>query len=327
MSRFDLSRRRLVAGLAATPILGRPAVAQVDATAQRVHAELKEAKGTKLVLLGTGGGPVPGRARQMTSHVLLSEGAAYVVDCGLGVTSQLARTGIPFSALRSVFLTHHHPDHNIEYGALLVLGWTQGMRQDLRAFGPPPLQQMTEDLLRAYRATIGFWAEDFKLTPLAKIDVGEISAPGPVMQDDTVKVTAVVVEHPPVKPALAYRLDFKDRSIAFSGDTAPVDAVAQLAKGADVLVHEAIYLPAVEAYVQRRLALGEPGKLADYMAHMKASHTPAEEAGRLARQAGVRTLVLSHLVPADGVSDQAWRAAAATHFAGEIIVGQDLMIV
>jgi ribonuclease BN (tRNA processing enzyme) len=332
--RFGLSRRSLVVGLAAAPALTAgttPAAAQAETperAAQQLQAALKNAKGTKLVLLGTGGGPVPGRTRHMTSHVMLSNGAAYVVDCGLGVTGQFARTGVPFSALRSIFITHHHPDHNIEYGPLLVIGWMQGMRVNLRAFGPPPLKQMTEDFLRAYQTTIGFWAEDFKLTPLGMIDVSEVSAAGLVMQDDTVKVSSIIVEHPPVKPALSYRFDFKDRSIAFSGDTVPLDAVAKLAKGAEVLVHEAMYVPAVESYIQSRIAQGEPGKLADFMAHMKADHTPVEDAGRVAHEAGVKTLVLSHLTPAiESVSDEAWRAAAAKYFSGEIIVGQDLMIV
>ena len=77
------------------------------------------------MLLGTGGGVGglgPRRTRKMTSHVMLSNGAAYVLDCGLGVTDQYALTGIPFSALRSIFITHHHADHNIEYGPLLVVG-------------------------------------------------------------------------------------------------------------------------------------------------------------------------------------------------------------
>ena len=197
------------------------------------------------MLLGTAAGPVPGRSRMMTSHLMLSNGAAYVLDCGMGVTDQYARTGIPFNALKSIFITHHHADHNIEYGPLLVVGWIQGFPLDIRAFGPPPLKQMTDDFMRAYKQTIDFWAEDFHMKPLAKVEVKEISGAGPVMQDDNVKVSAIVVEHPPVKPALAYRFDFKDRSIAFSGDTAPLEAVAKMAKGADVLVHETMYVPAV----------------------------------------------------------------------------------
>lgn len=324
---FGLSRRSLLTGLAAAPAIAAvPAVAQTSA--ERAQAALKDAKGTKLVLLGTAAGPVPGRTRQMTSHVIFSDGAAYVLDCGLGVTDQFARTGIPFSALRSIFITHHHADHNVEYGPLLVVGWIQGLPLNIRAFGPPPLKQMTDDILRAYKTTIDFWAEDFKMKPLTAVEVKEISAVGPVMQDDIVKVTAAVVEHPPVVPSLGYRFDFKDRSIAFSGDTAPSEAVAKMATGADVLVHEAMYVPAVEAYIRAQVAKGRPVKVDDFMAHMKADHTPLEDVGRIAQEAGVKTLVLSHLTPAiDSINDDTWREPAAKFFKGEIIVAKDLMVV
>ena len=331
-----LSRRTLLAGLAAAPALTAapaPVAAQTSAaktTAEQAQAALKNAKGTKLVLLGTGGGPGglgPKRTRKMTSHVMLSNGAAYVLDCGIGVIDQYAHTGIPFSAMRSIFITHHHADHNIEYGPLLVVGWINGMHLDVRAFGPPPLKQMTEDFMRAYKTTVDFWAEDFKMKPLVAVDVKEVSAAGPVTQDDNVKVSAIIVEHPPVKPALGYRFDFKDRSIAFSGDTAPFEAVAIMAKGADVLVHETMYVPALEAYIRSEIAKGRPIKSEVLMAHMNAGHTPVEDVGRIAQEAGVKTLVLSHFVPAvDSITDDTWRAPAEKYFKGEIIVGKDLMV-
>ncbi|WP_253713133.1 MBL fold metallo-hydrolase [Bradyrhizobium sp. WD16] len=330
---LGLSRRHVLAGLAAAPALSAasPAAAKTAAThwtPQQAQAALKDAKGTKLVLLGTGAGPVPGRSRQMTSHVMVSNGSAYVVDCGMGVTDQYARTGIPFSALRSIFITHQHPDHNIEYGPLLVVGWIQGLPLDIRAFGPPPLKQMTEDFLRAYKQTVDFWAEDFNMKPLTAVDVKEISSAGPVTQDDNVKVSSVVVQHPPVKPALGYRFDFKDRSIAFSGDTVPLEAVAVMAKGADVLVHETMYVPAVENYIKEAIAKGRPVKFDAFMAHMKADHTPSEDVGRIAQEAGVKTLVLSHLTPPlDSITDDVWREPAAKYFKGKIIVAKDLMVV
>ncbi len=327
-----LSRRALIAGVAATPALGlaTPAIAQTAtrSAAEQARAALKDAKGTKLVLLGTAAGPVPGRSRKMTSHVMLSNGTAYVLDCGLGVTDRFAETGIPFSALKSIFITHHHADHNIEYGPLLIVGWIQGMRLDVQAYGPPPLRQMTEDFLRAYKTTVDFWAEDLKMKPLTAVAAHEVAAVGPVMQDDNVKVTAAIVEHPPVKPALAYRFDFKDRSIVFSGDTAPSEAVAKLAKGADVLVHEAMYVPALEKYIHEQIAKGRPVKFEPFMAHMHADHTPTEDVGRIAQEAGVKTLVLSHLTPAiDSISDDTWRDSAAKNFKGEIIVAKELMVV
>jgi ribonuclease BN (tRNA processing enzyme) len=329
-----VSRRILLTGIAAAPALAvatSPTIARaedIDAAAARAKAALKDAKGTKLVLLGTGSGPIPGLPRRMASNLMVHNGAAYVLDCGLGATNEYARTGIPFNALRSVFITHHHPDHNIEYGPLLIIGWVSGMRQSVRAYGPPPLVQITEDYFRSAKATIDLWAQDFRISPLRTIEVQEIQNSGPVMQDDNVKVTSVVVQHPPVTPALGYRFDFPDRSIAFSGDTTALEAVSQMARGADVLVHEAMDFPAIEVFVRQQLAAAGPGvgSLDAAMAHMHADHTSADDAGRIAQEAGVKTLVLSHIGPPT-VSDESWRAAAGKFFKGEIIVGHDLTVI
>jgi ribonuclease BN (tRNA processing enzyme) len=338
-----LSRRGLLAGAAAgsaAAVAAAPVAAQADdvhAAAERaqaaleanVQAALKGAKGTKLVLLGTGAGPVPGRPRRMTSNLMIHNGAAYVLDCGLGVTNQFARTGTLFSTVRAVFITHHHPDHNIEYGPFLVIGWVRGMKQTVRAYGPPPLTQMTEAFLRSAKVTIDFWAEDFKRPPLEMIEVHDLPTAGPVMQDENVRVTSVLVQHPPVTPAYGYRFDFADRSIAFSGDTVPLEAVARMAKGADVLVHEAADFRTLETFERGQLEMGAvPGSIETIMAHMRADHSPPEDVGRIAQEAGVKTLVLSHLAPSDAsVSDAAWRAAAAQNFSGEIIVAHDLMVI
>ncbi|HUC49740.1 MAG TPA: MBL fold metallo-hydrolase [Xanthobacteraceae bacterium] len=327
------SRRGFIAGLAAAPALGAtaaPALAQQTPTsaAAQAQAALKDAKGTKLVLLGTGAGPVPGRTRRMTSHAMISNGAIYVLDCGLGVTDRFAQAGLPFNAVRAIYITHHHFDHNVEYGPFLSVGWVQGMPLSVRSYGPPPLKQMTEDYIRSMRATIDFWAEDLKMKPLEAIDVTEVPQAGPVMQDDNVKVAATVVNHPPVKPALGYRFDFHDRSIAFSGDTTPLESLAEFATGADVLVHEAMYVPALVNYLHEQIAKGRPVKFDAFMAHMNADHSPVEEVGRIAQEAGVKTLVLSHLTPAiDSISDETWRASAAKSFKGEIIVGHDFTVV
>lgn len=330
-----VSRRGMLARIAAVPALvaaatipGVANAADVKEKEKQVRAALKDAKGTKLVLLGTGAGPVPGRSRHMTSNVMVHNGAAYVLDFGLGVTDQFARTGIPFGAVRSIFLTHHHPDHNIELGPFLIIGWIRGLKQSIKAYGPPPLRQMTEDFLRSAKVTIDFWAEDFKMKPLGMIDVHELPQPGAVMRDENVTVTSVLVEHPPVKPAYGYRFDFPDRSIAFSGDTVPLEAVAKMAHGADVLVHEAMDMKAIEFEIRRQIANGQPVSFNTFMKHMKADHSPVEDVGRIAQEAGVKTLVLSHLTPSlTSISDAEWRAQAAKHFKGKIIVGHDLMVI
>jgi ribonuclease BN (tRNA processing enzyme) len=300
----------------------------IEARGEAVKAALRDAKGTKLVLLGTGAGPIVGMPRRQTGHVLVHDGVAYIVDFGLGVTDGFARTGLTFDQIKAGFITHHHPDHNIEYGPFLLLGWIYGLKPSFHAYGPPPLDQMTQDYVRSQQSTIGFWAEDFHSAPLKNVDVTEISTSGFVMADENVRVSCTLVEHPPVNPAFGYRFDFKDRSIAFSGDTVPLKAVADMAKGADVLVHEAMSLPATEK-MARQLAQSNPQTTYERMMHhMLADHSPVEAVGRIAQEAGVKTLVLSHLTPVlPETPVEEWRAAAARHFKGEIIVGHDMMVV
>jgi ribonuclease BN (tRNA processing enzyme) len=141
------------------------------------------------------------------------------------------------------------------------------------------------------------------------------------MRDDNVRVTAALVDHPPVVPAFAYRFDAPDRSIVISGDTARSDNVVKLAHNADVLVHSALYVPAVDRLVAR------VPNAATLKQSIIAHQTSVEDAGRVAEAAGVKTLVLSHLVPADdpAVTEQMWLDAARAHFRGRLVVGRDLL--
>jgi ribonuclease BN (tRNA processing enzyme) len=153
------------------------------------------------------------------------------------------------------------------------------------------------------------------------VHVHELREPGPVVSDAAIKVTCALVHHPPVVRSFAYRFDASDRSIVISGDTARSENLAKLATGADVLVHSAMYPPAV-----RRLAARVPNA-ASLEASILAHQTSAEDAGRVAQAAGVKRLVLSHLVPPDDpeVTDAMWIEAARTHFRGDVIVGKDLL--
>jgi ribonuclease BN (tRNA processing enzyme) len=157
------------------------------------------------------------------------------------------------------------------------------------------------------------------LVPL--VHVHEVRRGGPVMNDEHVKVTAAVVNHPPVVPSFAYRFDTADRSIVISGDTAPSDDLVRLAGGAELLVHSVLYPSAVDRLVAR------VPNAAALRASILAHQTSAEDAGRIAQSAGVKTLVLSHFVPADDpeVTDQMWIDAARSHFRGTVVVGKDLL--
>lgn len=286
---------------------------------QRIPAA--QSKRTRLILLGTAGGPTPKKAGAATAHAVVIDDVLYVVDCGNGVGRQLALANIPIMSLRHVFITHHHSDHNADYGNLLSLAWATGLGTRMDTWGPPPLAKMTELFLQMNVADLDVRVKDEGRPPLGPlVHPHEVTTGGLVMQDERVKVTAALVEHPLVVPALAFRFDGPDRSIVFSGDTTRSDALIALARGADVLVHEAMWLPGIDRIVAR-----EPNATT-LRKHLLESHTVAEDCGRVAEAAGVKTLVLSHFVPGDGsIADDLWRNAAKQHFRGEVIVGRDLM--
>jgi len=309
--RADMDRRGFL--LAAAVLAGGPGL--------RGHAEAENPR-TRLILLGTGGGPRPRKTSSASAQVIVANDTAYVVDCGNGVARQLAFAGVPFAKLRHVFITHHHSDHNADYGNLIWLAWTAGLRTRVDTWGPPPLERMTRLFFEMNAYDINTRIADEGRVPLVPlVHVHELSQGGPVTHDENVKVTAALVHHPPVVPSFAYRFDASDRSIVISGDTAPSDNLIKLAQGADVLVHDALYVPGVE-----RLAARVPNATAlkqSIMSH----HTTAEDAGRVAQAAGVKMLVLSHLVPPDDptITDQMWIDAARVHFRGPVVVGKDLL--
>jgi len=311
------TRRAFLLGAGAT-IAGA-----VIGIARRGHAQVPGgASKTRLILLGTGGGPRPRQGSMSTAQVIIANDVPYVVDCANGVPRQLVLAGVALAKVRHIFVTHHHSDHNADYGNLLLLAWASGLRTRVDTWGPPPLEKITRLFFEMSAPDIDVRIADEGRVPLVPlIHPHEITQDGPIMRDENLKVTAARVEHPLVPDAFAYRFDAPDRSIVISGDTHRSDNLVKLARGADVLVHEAMWVPGVD-----RLVAFSPNATT-LKKHIIDSHTPVEEVGQVAAAAGVKTLVLSHLVPAqdDRLTDQMWIDLARAHFKGQIIVAKDLM--
>jgi ribonuclease BN (tRNA processing enzyme) len=283
----------------------------------------QQKKPTRVVLLGTKGGPSVGRSgRSNPSTLIVINDVPYLVDCGYGATKQLISAGVAVNQLRYIFVTHHHSDHNLEFGPLLYNAWITGVPARVDAYGPPGLKEMARDFFNYLKFDIDTRiADEGRPDPRNLITTHDVGKPGVVLANDDVKVSACLVRHPPIKEAYAYRFDARDRSVVISGDTAYAPELVDFAKDADVLVHEIMYLPGIETLIRR---LPNAKRLRE---HLLASHTLPEDVGKIAAQANVKTLVLSHFVPGDdpSITDEQWSAGVRAHFKGRIIVGKDLM--
>jgi ribonuclease BN (tRNA processing enzyme) len=285
-------------------------------------AKAKTGNAMRLILLGTAGGPTPKKNRAAPAQIILINDEAYLIDCGNGVAQQVVKAGIKLSAIRHVFLTHHHSDHNADYGNLMLLAWAADLNHRIDTYGPPPLKRMTQQFLALNDYDIKTRIHDEGRRPLKQlIYPHEFQHDGIIMQNDHVKVSAARVVHPPVTPAFAYRFDHQGKSIVISGDTTYSENLVRLAQGADVLVHEIMHTPSLD-----QLLATEPNATR-LKEHLLASHSTAEQVGRVATQAKVKKLVLSHFVPGGYpyLEDRVWLDAVRPYFDGEIIVGSDLM--
>ena len=297
---------------------------------------------SKIIFLVTGGGTVLGGERAMPASMMLVGDQMYLVDCGYGTSLEIAKAKLTFANLGNIFITHNHADHMLDLGPLLFFTWLQGRTKPIDVYGPTPIKSIVNDLLAANEVPMNYYRTDMAMHDMPAVNTHEASGAGAVMQDANVRVTSTLVEHPPVVPAFAYRFELPDRSVVFSGDTAPTQSLVALAKGADILVHEASEVDKTIAQMsgaqsnQAGGAANGPGGArprgfdpAKFAEHVHKAHTSAEDAGRIAAEAGVKVLVLNHLSPVSStlVPDSLWLEEAGRHFKGKIIVSHDGLVI
>lgn len=299
------------------------------------------ATGTRLLLLGTQGGPNFTLTRGETASAVLVGGFTYLVDCGYGTLGALIRAGVNHGQIAQVFLTHLHDDHTADLPALLVRQWTNGRTALTTVYGPFGTGRMVEAVLSFGEAnsSIRLVDEARSVKPADIVrgrDLAATPAAAEVFRDERVTVRSVECTHYPDDSkkrmpyrALSYRFDARDRSIVFSGDTAYSSALVSLARGADVLVCEAIEVTAMRKAFDGMVA---KGRYADnpegIWRHIVDTHTPVEDAGRMATEARVGTLVLNHLVPGalGDLTDDVYIALARKTFQGRVVVGRDQLV-
>jgi ribonuclease BN (tRNA processing enzyme) len=276
----------------------------------------------RLVLLGTAGGPpIHSYKRTPSSNAIVFNNICFVVDTGYGATLKLLDAAISLTTIKYIFITHHHSDHNLELGPLLYNMWVAGLATQVQVFAPRGLKSLLDAYWQSNQFDIEIRMKDEERPDIRTLVIAHEFTAGSVFLDKDVEVAALKNIHPPVIESYALKFKLADKIIVFSGDTAYCPALGEFASNADYLVHEVMYGPAIEALVRRRK--NAAGLKASILSH----HTLAEDVGKIASQANVKTLVLNHFVPSDDqtLTDEMWMNAVKTTFSGKIIVGKDLL--
>jgi ribonuclease Z len=276
-------------------------------------------------LLGTAAGPTTSPQRLGISTLVIAGPEKLLFDCGRNLTTGMARLAIDPADVTKVFLTHLHSDHIVSLPELYLFPWAQGRTVPLQVWGPTGTRSMAKHLQDAFSFDVHirrdvdekFPAEGIKVTAT---DIRE----GVVYEANGVKVTAFTVDHGPVKPAFGYRVDYRGRSVALSGDTKASDNLIKFSQGVDVLIHEvgrskqdpAFIGPPDELLPNSRLTRGQTKTIAEH-------HTDGAEAGRVFERVKPRLVVFSHY----NAPPAAVLSLVRQSYAGSVEFGEDLMTI
>ncbi len=278
----------------------------------------------EITLLGTGC-PVVHTERYGPAQVVRHGDHAVLVDCGSGVTQRLLGAGLSGRDLDAVLLTHLHSDHLVDLFQLIVSSWHQGRDRPQRVFGPPGTRAYVDGLMALWRAELEqrIAHERRPSTAALEIEVTEIAPlPGPgrapweVLALGDLQVAAFEVEHQPVRHAFGFSFETPEAKLVLSGDTRACAAVVEAARGADLLIHE--------VFVHREMPVVAGLRSAETVENVASYHTLSSEVGKVAAEAGVGCLALTHFAP-PGCDREVLLAEVAADFAGPVVIGEDLM--
>lgn len=283
----------------------------------------------ELTLLGTGS-PMHTPHRFGPSQVIHSGTTRLLIDTGWGATSRLFQAGLPPQSIDAVFITHLHSDHTTDMADFLVMRWVGCIQKAIPIYGPAGTKRMIHGFQEAMAADTGYRLAhhgDKLWSGGLAADVTEFEAgddPVEIARYGDITIKAFEVDHRPVKPAYGFRFELEDRAITISGDTNPCQGLLNGSKGADIMVCDSMNLELMKGLETRLKGIGAD-KQAALLVDAHDYHAPISGMAEVAEKAGVKHLLLSHVMPpiTDEQAPQ-FTAGLDKIFPGKISVGHDL---
>lgn len=275
----------------------------------------------RVVLLGTGS-PLPDPDRAGPATLVQAGDTTVLVDCGRGVVMRLAGAGVPPASISLVLLTHLHSDHIADLNDVITTRWVTGDPvPPLEVVGPPGTRAVVDGTLTMLQLDIGYRRahhSDLRAGDGVVVNVTEVN-PGDKFPHGDVVVSVHETDHRPVAPTVGYRITHDRHVVAIAGDTVPCPGLDALCDNADILVQTVLREDLV-----RDLAAFVGDKATRFLDILD-YHSTLAQAAQTASRAGVKTLALTHFIPAPQLdTEMEWAAPATRHYSGRIVAGPDL---
>lgn len=274
----------------------------IRATQATKHHELFNKDAMHVLLCGTGS-PIYSPKRASACTAVFAGGHFLLFDVGTGAWKNISLWKLQVNKLGAIFLTHFHSDHITDLGEAVMQTWIAGRKKPLPVYGPKGVSKVVQGYSMAYQQDASYRIKHhgFAMPPEGSKSVArpfELSSetkPKLVWKQGKLRVLAFLVKHS-AAPAVGYRVEYGDRSIVISGDTAPMKSFAIVAKDVDILLHEAIATHMI-AFANKAAKAAGNKRMVRLTDDVVEDHTTPVQAAQLANQAGAKLLVYTHVVP------------------------------
>ena len=272
------------------------------ALVEKNNSILKDKESIRIYTVGTSS-PMPGE-RVQTGTAVIVNGHFFMFDVGDGVVQKSENMGLPLNRLDGIFITHWHSDHMMDLPSIISRSWLLGRTNDLHLYGPDGTDTLNQ-AINQYLHIENKHRVDHHGT--ATMDISKARAiphefknvqggKEVIYQQDGITITAFDVNHEPIEPAVGYVIEYNGKKVVISGDTKKNDLVLEMARDADILLHEVI-LNSLLVQMEARLEENGMDRNKKIIHDIQDYHTTPTEVAEIATKANVKKLVLHHFAP------------------------------